>query len=89
MALSFDNDKAAAQVVTMYQERRKDRGGLFSKMEDIRRHYNGDIIIPLPELDDMEKPAIPNLIAQGIDQFAMRVASVIQDRCSKSFLKVL
>jgi len=79
VALSFDNDKAAAQVVTMYQERRKDRGGLFSKMEDIRRHYNGDIIIPLPELDDMEKPAIPNLIAQGIDQFAMRVASVIPD----------
>ena len=79
MALPSDQEKAAAQIVTLYQERRRDRGGLFGKMEEIRRHYNGDIIIPLPELDDMEKPAIPNLIAQGIDQFAMRVASVMPD----------
>jgi len=79
VALSADNEKAAAQVVTMYQERRRERGGLFGRMEEIRRHYNGDIIVPLPELDEMEKPAIPNLIAQGIDQFAMRVASVMPD----------
>jgi len=79
VALPSDQEKAAAQIVTLYQERRRDRGGLFGKMEEIRRHYNGDIIIPLPELDDMEKPAIPNLIAQGIDQFAMRVASVMPD----------
>lgn len=79
MALSLDNEKAAAQIVTMYQERRRERGGLFGRMEEIRRHYNGDIIVPLPELDEMEKPAIPNLIAQGIDQFAMRVASVMPD----------
>lgn len=79
MALSGDNEKAAIQIATMYQDRRKDRGGLFGRMEEIRKHYNGDIIVPLPELDEMEKPAIPNLIAQGIDQFAMRVASVMPD----------
>ena len=45
----------------------------------IRDSYNGDVIVPLPELDEAEKPAIPNLIAQGIDAFAMRVASVIPD----------
>ena len=79
MALSFDNTKAAAQIVTLLQQRRRDRGAMFGRMEEIRRHYNGDIIIPLPELDDMEKPAIPNLISMGIDQFAMRVASVMPD----------
>ena len=79
MALSFDNAKAANQIVTLLQQRRRDRGGMFTRMDEIRRHYNGDIIVPLPELDDMEKPAIPNLIAQGIDQFAMRVASVMPD----------
>lgn len=79
MALSFDNPKAAAQIVSLLQQRRRDRGAMFGRMEEIRRHYNGDIIIPLPELDDMEKPAIPNLIAMGIDQFAMRVASVMPD----------
>lgn len=79
MALSYDNDEAASQIVVLYQGRRRDRGALFSRMDEIRRHYNGDIVVPLPELDEMEKPAIPNLIAQGIDQFAMRVASVMPD----------
>ena len=79
MALSYDNGDAAAQIVTLFQSRKRERGALFVRMDEIRRHYNGDIIIPLPELDDMEKPAIPNLIAQGIDQFAMRVASVLPD----------
>ena len=79
MALSYDNGDAAAKIVTLYQSRRRDRGAMFNRMDEIRRHYNGDIVIPLPELDDMEKPAIPNLIAQGIDQFAMRVASVLPD----------
>jgi len=46
-------------------------------MDEIRRHYNGSIVVPLPELDEAEKPAVANLIAQGIDQFAMRVASVM------------
>lgn len=77
MALPAENVKAAADIVNKYQQRRRERGPLFNRMDEIRRHYNGDIIIPLPELDDMEKPAIPNLISQGIDQFAMRVASVL------------
>ena len=77
MALSFDNDKASGQIVAMYQERRKDRAGIFNRMDEIRRHYNGDVMVPLPELDESERPAIPNLIAQGIDQFATRVASVM------------
>lgn len=79
MALSPDNDKAAGQIVTMYQERRMSRSGSFRRMQEIRDHYNGDVIVPLPELDEAEKPAIPNLIAQGIDQFAMRVASIVPD----------
>ena len=79
MALSPDNYKASGQIVTMYQERRMSRSGMFRRMQEVRDHYNGDVIVPLPELDEAEKPAIPNLIAQGIDQFAMRVASVLPD----------
>lgn len=48
-------------------------------MDEARRHYNGEIVVPLPELDEIEKPAIANLIAQGIDQFSMRIASVMPD----------
>jgi len=79
MALPSDNIAAANQINKMYQERKRDRGALFGRMNEIRNHYNGDIIVPLPELDDMEKAAVPNLIAAGIDQFAMRVASVMPD----------
>lgn len=79
MALSPDNEKAAAQVVTMYQTRRAERSGLFRRMQEVRDHYNGDVIVPLPELDEAERPAVPNLIASGIDQFAMRVASMLPD----------
>jgi hypothetical protein len=79
MALSPDNDKASGQIVSMYQERRMSRSGIFRRMQEVRDHYNGDVIVPLPELDEAERPAIPNLIAQGIDQFAMRVASTLPD----------
>ena len=79
MALAPDNDKAAGQIVTMFQQRRMNRSGIFKRMAEVRDHYNGDVIVPLPELDEAERPAIPNLIAQGIDSFAMRVASVLPD----------
>src|ERR1035438_1346651 len=77
MPLSPDKDLAAVQIVKMYQERQTQRSGLFKRMQEIRDHYNGDTVVPLPELDEAEKPAIPNLIAQGIDAFAMRVASTL------------
>lgn len=37
-------------------------------------HYNGRIVIPMPEIDADERPAAANLIAQNLDQHAMRVA---------------
>lgn len=77
MNLSPDNIEAAGQIVNMYHERQESRGGLFRRMSEIRDHYNGDVVVPLPELDDAEKPAVPNLIAQGIDAFAQRVASTM------------
>ena len=71
--------KTAEQIVNLYQQRRKERAPYINKMDDVRRHYNGEIVVPLPELDDMEKPAIANLVSQGIEQFSMRVASVMPD----------
>jgi hypothetical protein len=79
MPLSPDKQEAATQILTLFRERQQERSGIFRRMSEIRDHYNGDVIVPLPELDELEKPAIPNLIAQGIDQFAMQVASVIPD----------
>ena len=71
--------KSAEDIVSLYIQRKKDRAPLINRMDEARRHYNGEIVVPLPELDDIEKPAIANLIAQGIDQFSMRIASVMPD----------
>jgi hypothetical protein len=48
-------------------------------MRRIRAAYNGDIIVPLPELDAHEQSSVANLLAQGLDQTAMRIASVLPD----------
>ena len=69
----------AEEIVNLYHTRKNERAPYINKMDEVRRHYNGDIVVPLPELDELEKPAVANLVATGIDQFAMRVASVMPD----------
>ena len=46
-------------------------------MRQLRDAYNGDLIIPLPEMDRREKSAVANLITTGLDQTAMRIASTM------------
>lgn len=45
-------------------------------MEEVRRLYNGDTDVDLPELGSNERAAVANLAKLGIDSMAMRVASV-------------
>jgi len=71
--------RTAEEIVNLFHMRRLERAPIINKMDEARRHYNGEIVVPLPELDEMEKPAVANLIAQGIDQFSQRVASVMPD----------
>ena len=83
--LPFDNDEAAREILTRYRERQMARGTDIVRMERVRDAYTGDINIYLPELDKEEQSAVPNLIAQGIDQYSMRVASVRPDIWYPSF----
>jgi len=71
--------KTAEEIVALHQMRLASRGDYLGRMKDISRHYNNEVTVPLPELDQNEKPAVANLLAQGIDQFALRVASVMPD----------
>ena len=64
-------------IANEYRHRRNERGALIAQMEEAAHHFNGDVVIPLPELDNDEKPVVANLMAQGLDQTAMRVASVL------------
>lgn len=55
--------------------RRQLRQPIMEQARQISLHYDGRIVVPMPEMDEDERPAIANLIAQNIDQHAMRVAS--------------
>ena len=48
-------------------------------MDEIRKLYNGEMVLPLPQIDKVEKAAVANLVQQGIDQLGARVSSVRPD----------
>lgn len=67
----------AENIATLYRTRWRERHPVLQAMFEIRDIVNGDVIVPLPEMDDAEKPMTANLIAEGIDQTAMRTASTM------------
>jgi hypothetical protein len=67
------------QIIALYHQRKRNRGKWVHKAEKIKSGYNGELMVPLPELDANEEPGIANLIMQGIDQTGMRVASQMPD----------
>lgn len=71
MTTTFD------EVCFEYFRRQEERGILLQFMEHSKNHFNGDVVVPLPEMEEDEKPAVANLMTQGLDQTAMRVASVL------------
>tara|TARA_R110000751_G_scaffold33816_2_gene84022 strand:+ start:2330 stop:4081 length:1752 start_codon:yes stop_codon:yes gene_type:complete len=71
--------KSAEEIVDIYYNRSQNHSGVKSRMRTIRDHYNGDVVVPLPEIDTTESAAVANLLAQGLDQTAMRVSSVLPD----------
>ena len=46
---------------------------------EVLAQYNGDTVVPLPELDRAAKPSVTNLLNLGLDQFSQRIASVLPD----------
>lgn len=71
--------KTAEEIAELYHARQRQRSPILSRLEQVRSAYNGDMVVPLPELDEDDKSGIVNLMMQGVDQLAMRVASVQPD----------
>lgn len=67
------------QIAYLYSERKQAQGPVVQMMRDVRDVYNGDVVVPLPEREENEKVAVANLLAQGLDQMADRVASMVPD----------
>jgi len=64
-------------VVERYEHRLRLYRGLHSQMGRIAAIYNGNVTVPLPDMDRNESSSVPNLLAVGVDQTAGRIASVI------------
>lgn len=64
-------------ILTLYRDRKAKYALLHSKMGAIADIYNGRAEVPLPDMERDEKPAVPNLLAQGVDQMAGRITSVV------------
>lgn len=62
-------------IVALWQDRVKAQHPWIAKSRAIRDIYNGDVIVPVPELEENEKVAVANLIQLGIDQTAKRITS--------------
>jgi hypothetical protein len=50
---------------------------MMDKRIKVLEQYNGETLVPLPELDQQSKPAVANLLGLGLDQFAQRIGSVL------------
>ena len=71
--------KTVEEIINIHTTRSRINDDAKAKMRNVRDYYNGDIVVPLPELDSDEQSAVANLLAQGLDQTAMRIASTSPD----------
>lgn len=67
------------EIVSLYHARERARAPEFRIAMDVREQYDGDVVIPLPGLDKDERPGVANLLALGLDQTSMRIASTTPD----------
>jgi hypothetical protein len=69
--------RSIEEIVAIYRHRRRIQGPVFDQMQRVRELANGDVIIPLNELDRNARSSVANLLVQGLDQTSMRVASTM------------
>ncbi len=69
--------KSVEEIAHIAKSRQDACGSGQARMDEIRRLYNGEIEVNLPELQENEKAVAANLAQLGIDQMAMRAASVV------------
>ena len=69
--------QSVEQIVALYNARREAQGPILRRMREVRDLANGDIVIPLSELDRNARTNVANLLVQGLDQTSMRIASTM------------
>jgi hypothetical protein len=69
--------RTVEEIVELYNQRRIAAGPVHGQMRRVRELANGDVIVPLNELDKNAKASVANLLVQGLDQMSMRVSSTM------------
>jgi len=65
------------EIVELYHQRKLAAGPVHEQMRRVRDLANGDVVVPLNELDRNAKTNVANLLVQGLEQMSMRVASTM------------
>lgn len=68
--------KTLEGILALFQELKQLQAPEKAMAAEIRSVYGGDIALPLPEMDRTEMSAVANLMVNGIDGHAQRIASV-------------
>jgi hypothetical protein len=66
-----------AEILALKVEREAQMGPVLTRMREVMNQANGDIVVPLPDLDRNDKPAVANLFKQALDQTSTRIRSVM------------
>lgn len=69
--------KSVEEIISLFHARKTALAPVHSRMAVIRDQYQNETRVPLPELDKNEPAVVANLVAQGVDQMAMRIASTV------------
>jgi len=69
--------KTPEAIFALYLERTKALAEMHQGMQGIKAIYESKTTVPLPDMGRDEKPSVPNLLAQGVDQMAGRIASTM------------
>lgn len=64
-------------IFALYTERARGLSDLHRAMREVKDIYEGKATVPLPDMGRDEKSSVPNLLAQGVDQMAGRIASTM------------
>ncbi len=68
--------RSPAEVLDLFLYRQREWAPAHTGMLEVREVYDGDAKIDLPDIDRTTAASVPNLLAQGVDQMAGRIASV-------------
>jgi hypothetical protein len=65
------------ELVVLWQQRRSSRSPIMQSMAQVAAHYEGAILVPIPEMEQNARATVANLVQQGLDETAMRTASTL------------